>query len=293
MFVNSLREAGQAMVEEFDISTLEGTRPINAHSYRTSPKEEAAAQAELDKMAKSGVVRPSRSPWNAPIIIVPKSDGSLRFCVDFRRLNDVTKKEVYPMPRIDRALEQLQGMSYFSTFDLASGYWQVRLNERSKELTAFSVPGRGHYEFNVVPMGATNAPAHFQRVMDLVLSGLAWSICLVYLDDVIIYAPTFEEHLQRLDMVLQRLSECKLVLKWSKCHFLQREIGFLGHLVSGGGIKPLPAKVAAIEACRPPRNVSEVRAFMGMVGHFRRFIWRCSARMEPLSRLTKRDQPWT
>jgi hypothetical protein len=293
MFVHSLRQAGKANVEPLDIQTLDPQQqPIRGPTYRMAPREEQATHKEIDSMLQARVVQPSRSPWNAPVIIVPKKDGSLRFCVDYRRLNDVTAKETYPMPRIDRALEELRGNKYFSSFDLASGYWQVPLTEQARELTAFSVPGKGHFEFTVVPMGATNAPAHFQRCMDLVLAGLAWTDCLVYLDDIIIYGRTFSEHLQRLDAVLGCLDKAGLVLKWTKCRFALHELGFLGHLVSGEGVKPLPDKVAAIANCAIPANVKQLRAFIGMVNHFRRFIHCCSERMAPLTRLTSTARAW-
>ena len=291
IFRNSLTTAGGAKVEPMRINT-ETERPIRAPIYVKSPKEEKTMHDEVDKLLDAGVIRDSKSPWNAPVIIVPKKDGGLRFCVDFRRLNDATKKEVYPMPRIDRALEHLSGSQWYSTFDMLSGYWQVKLTPDTIEKTAFSVPGKGHFEFVVVPMGATNAPAHFQRVMDLALHGLTWGICLVYLDDIIVFSNTFDEQVARLDTLLGRLKSLNMLLKFSKCKFFLQEIEFLGHVVSGKGVKPDQRKVEAIARCQPPKNVKELRSFLGAVNHFRRFIHRCAQREMPLLELLRRENKW-
>lgn len=287
LFHKKLKNAGTANVEPMDIKLQGQQRPIRMPMYPRSMKEESASQTEGASMHEAEVIEASRSPWNAPIILVPKKDGTLRFCVDFRRLNDVTVKEAYPMPRVDRALQQLQGSKYFSVFDALSGYWQVPLTKRARELTAFSIPGKGHFHFKVVPMGLTNAPAHFQRVMDLALAGLNWNVCLVYLDDIIVYSTSFEEHLQRLDVVLTRLGDINMKLKFSKCTFFAPEVEFLGHVVSGRGIKPSSRKVEAVRNCTVPKSVSEVRKFLGIVNHFRRFVLNFAERARPLTDLLK------
>ena len=174
------------------------------------------------------IIRPSTSPWSSPIVLVSKPDGSTRFCIDYRKVNLVTKKDAYPLPRIDDTLNALGGAKYFTTLDLQSGYWQVALEEKSKEVTAFTT-SKGHWEFNVLPFGLTNAPATFQRLMDLVLTGLHWSECLVYLDDIIIFGRTFDEHLSRSRTVLERLNQAGLTLKPSKCQWARNEVKYLGH----------------------------------------------------------------
>ena len=171
-------------------------------------------------MLENGVIRRSTSPWSSPIVLVQKRDGSWRFCIDFRRVNAVTHKDAYPLPRIDSTLDSLSGAQFFSTLDLTSGYWQVEVAEEDKEKTAFSSP-QGHFEFNVMPFGLTNAPATFQRLMECTLAGLTPEECLIYLDDVIVYSSTFDDHLERLKRVFQRLRQAGLRLKPEKCHFVQ------------------------------------------------------------------------
>lgn len=293
LFRTQLQDGGVSKLEAMDIQlTSDDAQPIRVPMRSSSPKETATAQAEGDKMASAKVTRTSKSPWNAPIIIIPKKDGTLRFCVDFRRLNLITKKESYPMPRIDETLDRLGGAKWFTTCDALSGYWQVPLKESAKEKTAFSIPGRGHYEFEVVPMGLANAPAHFQRAMDLLMSGLSWDVCLVYLDDIIIFSKTFEEHIEALRLVFDRLIEGGLLLKFGKCKFFQQETEFLGHVVSASGTRPDPGKIAAIKNARMPSNVTEVRSFVNLVGHFRHFIKDFATLSEPLTRLTSEKTPW-
>ena len=195
-------------------------------------------------MLEQGVVQHSSSPWSSPIVMVKKKDGSWRFCVDYRKLNSVTHQDAYPLPWIDATLDSLSGAAYFTTLDLASGYWQVEVEEQDKEKTAFSTP-QGHFEFNVMPFGLTNAPATFQRLMECVLAGLSGEQCLIYLDDIVVFSKTFQEHIVRLTNVFQALHQAGLTLKLSKCNFAQREVKYLGHIVSAAGVRPDPTKIEA------------------------------------------------
>lgn len=163
----------------------------------------------LDDMLQQGVIEPSHSPWSSPVILVKKKDGSLRFCIDYRKLNQVTQKDCYPLPRVDDLLDSLSDAQWFTTLDLRSGYWQVEVNPRDREKTAFPTP-HGLFQFRVMPFGLCNAPSTFQRLMELVLVGLRWEVCLAYLDDIIIFGRTWEEHLQRLRAVFTRLKEAHL-----------------------------------------------------------------------------------
>lgn len=180
-------------------------------------------------MLTQGTVEPSDSPWSAPICLVKKKDGSCRFCIDFRQLNAVTVKDVYPLPRIDDTLDLLAGSVWYSTLDLASGYWQVKMSENSKKKTAFVTPHRGLFHFNVMPFGLTNVPATFQRLMEKVLYGLTSQRCLCYLDDIIVLGKTFEEALRNLELIFQRLREANLKLKPKKCFLFQSRVTYLGH----------------------------------------------------------------
>ena len=211
-------------------------------------------------MLQDGVIRPSTSPWSSPIVMVRKKDGAWRFCIDFRKLNDVTHKDAYPLPRIDETLESLSGSTLFTTLDLASGYWQVELEEADKEKTAFST-AEGHFEFNVMPFGLTNAPSSFQRLMSCVLAGLTDEQCLIYIDDILVYSANFSEHLVRLRNVLQRIKNAGLRLNVSKCRFAQAKVQYLGHVVSAQGVEPDPAKIQAVATYPVPRNVKELRVY--------------------------------
>jgi hypothetical protein len=209
--------------------------PINVPKYRTSHKERPIINEHIKEMLKNRVIEPSKSPWAFPIVLVPKKDGSIRFCVDYRRLNQITVKDSYALPRIDDALASLSGNKFFSSLDVFAGYWQIPMNEADKDKTAF-ITDSGLYRFNVMAFGLTNAPATFQRYMDAVLSGLKWNILLVYIDDILCYSKTFEDHLRDLEVIFDRLIEANMQLKPSKCHLFQNELVYLGHLVSADGI---------------------------------------------------------
>ncbi|GFS54092.1 hypothetical protein TNCV_2526601 [Trichonephila clavipes] len=192
--------------------------PINQRAYRVSPTERRIIHEEVQKMLDEGIVQPSESPWSSPIVLVRKKDGSWRFCVDYRKLNSVTKKDVYPLPRIDDTLDCLKGAMFFSSMDLRSGYWQIEIDEADREKTAFITP-EGLYEFKVMPFGLCNAPATFERMMDNLLRHFKWTMCLCYLDDIIVFSETFEDHLIRLRLVLKCLQEAGLKLNSKKCLF--------------------------------------------------------------------------
>ncbi|CAF5195616.1 unnamed protein product, partial [Rotaria magnacalcarata] len=205
----------------------------------------------------------------------------MRFCVDYRKLNSVTTRDAYPIPRIDDTLDSLQEAKFISTLDLHSGYWQVEMDKDSKEKTAF-ITHRGLYEFNVMPFGLTNAPATFQRLMDIVLAGLKWQCCLVYIDDIIVYSPNFEQHLLDLEKVFLALREANLTLKASKCCFCRKEMKYLGHVVTQNGIKPDPTLTKAVTDFPQPKPIKDVQSFLGLTGYYRRFIKNYAKIAEPL-----------
>ncbi|KAA3670363.1 uncharacterized protein DEA37_0003141 [Paragonimus westermani] len=240
----------------------------------------------IDDMLQKNVIRPSKSPWAAPIVLVKKKGGELRLCVDYRMFNGVTKKDAFPLPRIDDLFDALDGATYFSTLDLASGYWKVKVKENDRAKMAFIVPS-GPYEFEVMPFGLSNAPATFQRLMQKALHDLIPRTCLVYLDDVIVHGRSEREHMRNLKFVLESLAEVGLKLEPSKCHFLLKEVTFLGHVISGAGIHMDPRKTEQIRSWPTPKDSNELRGFLGLASYYRLFITDFARISTPLTYL-----PW-
>ena len=241
--------------------------PVRQRARRFSYAEQKLEKQYIDEMLKNGIISKSKSPWAAPIVMVNKPDGSKRFCVDYRKLNTITVKDRYPLPRIDETIDKLKGMNHISTLDLASGFWQIPMDEKDKEKTAF-ISTYGLYEWNVMPFGLCNAPATFQRMMDEVCEGLEWKVGSDYIDDIVIGSITFEEHLRSLQNLFNRLLEYGLTIKIQKCKFCQQELVFLGHLVSKDGIKPNPTKTKIIEELKPPTDLKGLRRFLGVTGYY-------------------------
>ena len=240
-------------------------------------------------MLSSNVIRPLNSQWASPVVMVRKKDGSLRFCVDFRQLNAATVKDAHPLPRIDDLLDALHGAKWFSTVDLKSGYWQVPITEQDKAKTAFRTSSGQLFEFNQVPFGLCNAPATFSRLMDHVLAGLHWETCLFYLDDIIVFSSTWEEHLARLRQVFQRLRHANLKLGADKCTFADKEVSYLGHRVTKEGLLSDSSLLAAIREIPLPKLPTEVRSFFGLSGYYRRYVKGFAAIAAPLHALTRKD----
>ena len=265
--------------------------PLKQQPYRTPVvKREKVAQL-IREMQEQGIVQPSSSAWASPVVLVPKKDSSSRFCVDYRRLNNITKKDVYPLPRIDDILDTLGQAKYFTTLDLASGYWQVELEPNSRAKTAFTTHC-GLYEFNRMPFGLCNAPATFQRLMQVVLAGLVeWDCCFVYIDDILVASKSFEEHLHHLQLVFDCLRKADLRLKSTKCLFLCEEVPYLGYVISKHGIRPDPSKTDKVKEFPTPSDPTKVRQFLGLASYYRRFVPGFAKVAAPLHYLTKKDVP--
>ena len=243
-------------------------------------------------MQKRDIIRPSNSPWASPIVLVQKQNGKLHFCVDYRKLNRVTRKDAYPLPHVDDALNTLSGCQWFTILDLISGYWQVELHPDDKEKSAFTTVD-GLLEFNVMPFGFCNVPATFQRLMDSVLAGLQWTSCLVYMDDIIIPGKTFDDHLQNLHSVLLHLRKANLKLQPPKCIFAWKSVRFLGHIVSLEGIAADPSKVDKVATWPTPTCRRDVQQFLGLCNYYRRFIKNFADTVRPLHRLTEKTATFT
>ena len=246
---------------------------------------------QLQTMQQHGIIRPSQSEWASNLVIVKKKDGSLRFCVDYRQLNERTVKDTYPLPRIDDCLDTLGGSTWFSTMDLRSGYHQVAVDDRDAMKTTF-VTRRGTFAFNVMPFGLCNSPATFQRLMDCTMAGLNYEICLLYLDDIIVFSRDLHTHLERLELIFERLRQANLKLKPSKCCLLQRKVEFLGYNVSAEGVETDEKKVESVVNWPVPSKLKEVRGFLGLCSYYRRFVKQFSEIAAPLHALQKKGCPF-
>ena len=248
------------------------TPPFKERFRRIPPPQLNEVRAHLKMMLDAGVIRPSNSPWCNAVVLVRKKDGSIHFCIDFRKLNALTVKDSHPLPCICGTLESLAGAGHYSTFDMNSGFWQVPMNEESKQNTAFTLGSMGLYECESMPFGLCNALPTFQRLMQNCLGELNLIYCLIYLDDVIIFSQTEEEHLEWMCVVFDRLQEHGLKLKPSKCEVFKTEINYLTHHVSMKGVLPSKRNLQAIAECPPPDTYTKVKSFVGLVSHYRCFI---------------------
>lgn len=268
-------------------------KPIASKSYRYPQIHREEVKRQINKMLEQNIIEPSTSPWSSPVWVVPKKIDSsgkqkYRLVIDYRKLNEVTVGDKYPLPNIADLLDQLGKCSYFSTIDLASGFHQIEVNKPDIPKTAFSVEN-GHYQFLRMPFGLTGAPSTFQRIMDNIMTGIQNERCLVYMDDIIVYSSTLDEHLNRLEEVFSRLSKHNLKIQPDKCEFLRREVSYLGHLVTSEGVKPNPDKVKCIQKFPQPQNPKDIKSFLGLTGYYRRFIPNYSKITKPLTKLLQKN----
>ena len=294
-YVNEYRDvfpdelpAGLPPCREIDhkIELIAGATPPSRPTFRMSATELAELKKQLEELVKSGFIRPSKSPFGAPILFVKKKDSTMRMCVDYRALNEITIKNKYPLPRVDELFDRLQGAQYFSKIDLRSGYHQIRIDDQDIPKTAFRTR-YGHFEFLVLPFGLTNAPATFMHLMHETFRSHLDDYVIVFLDDILIYSKSLDDHERHVREVLEILRKQKLYAKESKCELFKEEVEFLGHIVGRSGIRMMEDKVKAVREWPTPTKATDVRSFLGTAGYYRRFIKDFSSIAAPLTDLTK------
>ncbi|KAL2237827.1 UNVERIFIED_CONTAM: Retrovirus-related Pol polyprotein from transposon opus [Sesamum indicum] len=274
---------------DHEIELVPGTRPPARAPYRMSQPELVELRKQLKDMLESGIIKPAKSPYGAPVLFQKKADGSLSLCCDYRALNKITVKNKYPIPLVADCFDRLSRANYFTKIDLRSGYWQVRIKE-GDEAKTIVVTRYGAFEFLLMPFGLTKAPATFSTLMNQVLHGFLDEFVVVYLDDIVVYNRTLIEHADHLRQVLTRLREHEVYVKVLKCSFARESINFLGHIVERGRIRMDPKKVQAIEEWRPPSDVHDLRAFLGLASYYQRFVKDYSEIVWPLTNLLKKTK---
>ncbi len=283
VFVEREGDLGYTDFIEHQIPLLDEA-PVCQRYRRMPPSQYEEVKAHIKQLLEQNVIRESCSPYSSPIIIVKKKDGSIRMCVDYRQLNAKTRRDTYSLPRIEESLDALSGACWFSTLDLASGYNQVAVAEKDKQKTAFCIPF-GLFEYNHLPYGLSNGPSTFQRLMERIFSDESFQSVLLYLDDVIVFSSTVEQHLERLERVLQRFRHHDLKVKHSKCCFFQKEVRYLGHVISSEGVSTDPEKIQAVAEWARPQTAKELRSFLGFARYYRRFVQGIANIAAPLHQL--------
>ena len=291
VFGSQVFQSGQAVGVKHRIN-VGSHPPIRQQPYRTPLAKQQVVIEEVNKMYREGVIEPSKSPWSSPIVLVPKKDGTTRFCVDYRKLNAVTKKDAHPLPHIQDVLHAFKGMHYFCTLDLKSGYWQIPMAEEDKEKTAFTVAGGGLWQFRVMPFGLCNAVATFQRLMEEVLSPLRGEGVLVYVDDILVFGESLQQTKERVREVLKLFEKSHLIVKTEKCRWFEPEIKFLGHIIGELGVSKDPEKVKAVVEWPVPACQKGLRAFLGLDNYYRRFVKDFARIARPLHELTGKNTPF-
>ena len=289
-FCTSPHEVG-LVANSFGIEHVLDTKevdPITQKPYKYSRAEQEYLVEQIQMLIAAGLIRPSKSPWMSPVVLIKKKDGTLRLCIDFRRLNDVTVKDAYPLPCVDQIISSMFGCKYFTSLDVQSAFWNVRIADRDVYKTAFAVPGLGHFEWLRMPVGLINASSTFQRLIDKVLENIKFA--KAYIDDIIVYSRSWEEHVEHLSAVLDRVLASGLKLKLKKCVFAASKIAVLGSIVSEDGVHPDPEKLVAMKDLPAPHDVPSIRRFMGMANYYSQFIPDFAKLSAPLHKLTRKGE---
>jgi hypothetical protein len=276
---------------EFVIDLVLGIGPIAKHLYRMAADELAELKKQLQELMDKGFIRPRASPWGSPVLFVKKKDGSMQMCVDYRSLNAITIKNKYPLPRIDDLLDQLQKAKYFSKIDLRYGYHQMKIRPEDVAKTTF-VTRYGQYEFMVVSFGLTNAPTYFMNMMNKVFMDELDKFVVVFIDDILIYLETTEEHEKHLRTVLEKLRQNQLYAKFEMCEFWLEKVAFLSHVLTADGVAMDPSKIEAVAEWKQPQNVSDIRSFLGLAGYYPRFIENFTKIAKPMIELLHKNTPF-
>jgi len=284
-------ELGEIAATHHRINLKPESVPKRQAPYRAGHKSRELITEQVEKMRKAGVIEPAQSEWASPVVLVTKKDGSPRFCVDYRKLNAVTIRDSYPIPRMDDCIDSLGNARVFTTLDCNSGYWQIPVAPEDKDKTAF-VTHTGSWQFIRMPFGLTNAPATFQRALDILLAGVKWQFCLVYLDDVIIFSETEEKHISHVDNVLQILHQAGVTLKLKKSEFFRKSVDYLGHRLRPGKLAILDSGTEALREAQYPRNQTQLKSYLGSCNVYRRFVKNFAKVAAPLTDLLKKGLPF-
>ena len=287
-------DMGLTNLVEHEIKVKPNTKPIRQKPHRLGHHAQKEIDRQIQEMLKRGIISESDSEWACSVVPVKKKNGAIRFCCDYRALNAVSIRDAYPLPRFDESIDALYGSKWFSTFDLLSGYFQVPLSKDAKDKSAF-VTRSGLFSWNRLPQGLCTSPATFERLMEKVTRGLQWEVLLVYLDDIIVFSSTIEQHIERLRLLFDRLRLANLKVKVSKSKLLREEVHYLGHVVSASGVKTDPEKIKAIQDWQTPDHLKTLRSFLGLCGYYRRFIDDYSTIADALYQLTHKNKKfiWT
>ena len=281
---------GEINATEHRITLKPGTKPIRQQPYRQGLKRRQQTEAAVKQMLEAGVIEPANTEWASPVVLAPKHDGTQRFCVDYRKLNMATIPDAYPLPRADDFLDSLGDACIFTTLDCNSGYWQVPVAEGERDKTAF-ITHMGLFRYLRMPFGLRNAPASFQRALDIILCGVRWQTCLIYLDDVIVFGKTTEQHLKDVDNVLQLLGDAGGTLKIKKCEFFQPKVNYLGHVITPGKLEVARNRVSGFANAKFPGNKPIMRSFLGAANYYRQFIRIFAGIARPFDAMLKQEPP--